>query len=92
MNETLLTFGRGVVKLLVSLFVGTGIGLLTFGIASKDIENIWYRPGPPSEFFLAVGAGLLSTGMMMVLLFFLPRLWKGPAPAARKGPAYEELP
>jgi hypothetical protein len=92
MNETLLTFGRSIVKLLISLFVGIGIGLVTFGVVVEDVENIWDRAGPPSGFFLAMGATVLSTGIMMALLFLLPMLWAAPARAAMKGPAYEELP
>jgi hypothetical protein len=36
--------------------------------------------GPPAEIFTASGAGLLATGVMMMLLFFVPRLWKGTCP------------
>jgi hypothetical protein len=90
MNETLLRFGQGVIKVLVSLLVGIGVGLLTFGITVRDIDNIWNRGGPPGEFFLATGAALLSTGFVMALLFFVPRLWKAPERAVGKVPVYEE--
>jgi hypothetical protein len=90
MNEMLVTFGRGIIKFLMSLFVGTGVGLMTFGIAVNDIDAMWTRPGPPSGFFVATGAGLLSTAIMMALLFFLPRLWNAPAQAVVKRAVYEE--
>jgi hypothetical protein len=89
MDGTLLALGRGIVKILISLFVGSGVGLLTFGITTKDIPDLWERSGPPWGFFVAMGAGLLATGAMMVLLFFLPWLWKAPD---GKGVPYSELP
>jgi hypothetical protein len=90
LRDTLLRFGRGVIKVLVSLLVGIGVGLLTFGITVRDIDSIWDRPGPPGEFFLATGAGLLSTGFVMALLFFVPRLWSAPEQAGGKVPVYDE--
>jgi hypothetical protein len=89
-SETILAFGRGCIKVAVSLFVGTGIGLVTFGLSIDDIDNVWSRPGPPSAVFVAVGTGMLSAGALMAILFFAPKLWK--ASASAKGPAYEELP
>jgi hypothetical protein len=89
MEGTMYALGRGIVKTLISLFVGGGIGLLTFGITTKDMPDLWERRGPPGGFFIALGAGMLATGAMMVLLFFLPRLSKAPA---GKGAPYSELP
>ena len=90
MDRTLQSLGRGIVKTLISLFVGGGIGLLTFGITTKDMPDLWERSGPPGGFFIALGAGMLATGAMMVLLFFLPgRFSKAPA---GKGAPYSELP
>jgi hypothetical protein len=89
-RDTLVGFGRGVIKVLISLLVGIGVGLLTFGITIRDMDNIWNKPGPPGEFFLAIGVGLLSTGFVMTLLFFLPRLWKAPERPVGKLPVYEE--
>jgi hypothetical protein len=84
MNEVFLAFGRGVVKFLISCFVGTGVGLLTFGIAVKD-NPYWYSaPAPPGGLFVGFGAGLLTTGGMMMALFFGPRVWKGPPAEAAK--------
>ena len=90
MNETLFALGRGIIKLFVSMFVGTGVGLLTFGLNARDIDTIWNRPGPPNEFFTAVGAGLLSTAIMMFLLFFVPRMFNAPVQAAVKTPVYDD--
>jgi len=76
MYELLLAFGRGVVKTSISVFVGTGVGLVTFGANVEDPEKIWHSYGPPPEMFLAVGAGMLSAGAMMLVLFLLPRAGK----------------
>jgi hypothetical protein len=89
MDETLRALGRGIVKTLMSLFVGGGVGLLTFGTTTKDVPDLWEHNGPPGAFFTALGAGMLTTGAMMVLLFFLPRLSQI---APGKGAPYSELP
>ena len=89
MQETLLALGRGIVKTLVSLFLGSGVGLLTFGVTTGDMPGILEHRGPPPGFFTAMGTGLLATGASMVLLFFLPRLWKAPQ---GKGVPYDDLP
>jgi hypothetical protein len=89
MNETLLALGRGVVKVLVSLFVGTGVGLVTFGAAIRDAGDVWrYSSSPPPGLFLAVGTGMLVTGVTMGLMFFVPRLCKKPAPT-KPAPVHE---
>lgn len=85
MNETAVALGRGVVKTIISVFVGTGVGLVTFGCCVKDTEDIWLKPGPPPAFFLAVGAGLLSAGVLMLALFFTPLMWKSPSQSLGKG-------
>jgi hypothetical protein len=89
MDGSLYALGRGIVKTLISLFVGSGIGLLTFGITTKDIPDLWERNGPPGGFFIALGAGMLATGAMMVLLFLLPKLSTAPT---GKGAPFNELP
>lgn len=88
MNETLLALGRGVVKVLVSLFVGTGVGLVTFGAAVKDVHDVWRYDGPPPGLFMAVGTGMLVTGVTMGLMFFVPRLCKKPTPT-KPAPVHE---
>jgi hypothetical protein len=89
MDGALFALGRGIVKFLISLFVGSGVGLLTFGVTTKDIPDFWQRSYPPSGLFVAVGAGLLTTAGMMVLLFFIPRHFRSPV---GKGSPYSELP
>ena len=93
MVELLGAFGRGIVKMLISLFVGGGVGLLTFGITTKDKPEIWeqFRQGPNGEFFLALGAGLLTAGGMMLIMFLLPRR-RNDLAGAEKGLPYSELP
>jgi len=83
MEDIFLSFGRGVVKFLISLFVGTGVGMLTFGILTRDRLDVWSSRQPPPELFLAIGAGLLSAAAMMLLLFFVPRLRGGQSPSGR---------
>jgi hypothetical protein len=89
MQETLLALGRGIVKTLISLFIGSGVGLLTFGVSTRDMPDLWDHRGPPPGFFTAMGAGLLATGAMMVLMFALSRPRKAPE---GKGVPDDELP
>ena len=89
MQETVLALGRGIVKTLISLFMGSGVGLLTFGIMTRDIPDFLEHRGPPPGLFTAAGAGLLATGAMMVLLFALPRPRRAPE---GKGVPFDELP
>jgi hypothetical protein len=91
MCELLLALGRGVVKVLISVFVGTGVGLLTFGLSVKDKPEVWERRDPPGEMFLAVGAGLLSTGGLMTALFYLPRSRNTRPTAPDKIPIQDDL-
>lgn len=74
MNELLVAFGRGVLKTLISFLIGTGIGLVTFGATVNGSDDLWMRHGPSPELFLAIGAGMLSTGGSMIALFFIPRI------------------
>lgn len=87
MKDVLLTLGRSIVKILISLFAGTGIGLVVFGTTVKDTPDLWLRPGPPPGIFVAVGAGMLTAGIMMLGLFFLPKAWKTATPEEAKRPA-----
>jgi hypothetical protein len=89
MENTMLALGRGLVKLIISLFVGGGVGLLTFGLTTNDVPDLWTRNYPPPGFFTALGAGLLSAAFVMTALFLLPRIF--PSNKA-KGPTYQELP
>jgi hypothetical protein len=74
MREVLFALGGGLVKILVSLFIGGGVGLLTFGAFAMGKPEIWTRREPPGEFFLGLGSGLLTTGGLMFALFMLPWL------------------
>ncbi len=80
MEGTMLALGRGLVKLMISLFVGGGVGLITFGVTTKDVPDLWTRNYPPPGFFTAIGAGLLSCAFVMAVLFIVPRFF-GPSRA-----------
>lgn len=84
MHETLIALGRGVVKVMVSFFVGTGIGLVTFGATTRDKPDIWESRNPPGEMFLSVGVGLLTTGIVMAGAFILPRIAARHLPETKK--------
>lgn len=71
MNDHLAALGRGFIKILISLFFGAGVGLVTFGASAVGQSEIWMRREPPAEMFLGVGAGLLTAGIVMFLLFFV---------------------
>jgi hypothetical protein len=64
-RETLVALGHGIVKVMVSLFVGTGVGLVTFGVMTRDRPEIWEMRNPPGEVFLSVGIGLLTAGTVL---------------------------
>ena len=85
MPEILIALGRGFVKLLVALFVGFGVGLVTVGYFSMQNQSAWdFKREPPiGELCLGIGAGLLTAGFVIVILFF--RTW-----SRRSGPS--ELP
>jgi hypothetical protein len=87
MNEVMLAMGRAVVKILISLFAGAGIGLVTFGLTVRDTPDLWLRPGPPPGFFLALGMGLLTTAILMTILFYFPRPRKDSPLVPAKGSA-----
>jgi hypothetical protein len=89
MDGPLFALGRAIIKLIISLFVGGGVGLLTFGITTNDIPDLWRRDGPPSGFFTALGAGMLSSAFVMMILFLTPRLSLSPK---GKGAPFSELP
>lgn len=75
-KELLFAIGRGFIKLLISAVVGVGVGLLLAGISMSNRRfdpQMWARE---SEVLIGVGAGLLSGGAMLVLVFLLPWLFK----------------
>jgi len=73
MREVILAFGRGLIKVLISLLIGAGAGLLTLGIAGRDKPDLWKLPGPQPEVLLGIGVGLLTAGLLMAVLFLSSR-------------------
>lgn len=73
MRDVFLAFGRGFVKVLISLLIGAGSGMLTLGIAARDKPDLWARPGTPPELLLGIGVGLLTAGALMAVLFVFTR-------------------
>jgi hypothetical protein len=65
-------FGRGLIKLLVSLLAGFGVGLLVIGNAAADNPDFWRDREPQGALLTGIGAGLLTAAGMLVLLFFIP--------------------
>ena len=81
MAETLLAIGRGIVKLLISLFVGFGVGLVVVGYFSMQRPGVWDKHEVPfGETCLGVGAGLLTAAITLSVLFFSTRARRSPPP------------
>jgi hypothetical protein len=79
-------FGRGIIKLLVSLLAGFGVGLLVIGNAARGDPDFW-RERPPGGLLEGIGAGLLTAAAMLLLLFFMPWWFrKSPGPQERREP------
>ena len=79
MEETLRAFGRGIIKVLISLFVGAGAGLMTFGIGLMRNPAMWNQREPPGEMFLGIGVGCLTAGVMLLVLFIFMGRRKPPS-------------
>ncbi len=79
MGEFWQALGRGIIKLLVSLLAGFGVGLLVIGYAARRDPDFWRGREPPGGLFEGIGAGLLTTAGMLVLLFFIPWWFRKPA-------------
>ncbi len=90
MQDVFLALGRGLIKVLISLLVGAGAGLLTLGIAGHDKPDLWQRPGPQPEVLLGVGVGLLTAGVLMAVLFLFSRRRPSEANRLSPGPGREE--
>ena len=75
MREVLLALGRGLIKVLISLLIGAGAGMLALGIAGRDKPDLWHHQqgGPSPEVLLGVGVGLLTAGGVMAILFLFSR-------------------
>jgi len=65
--------GRGFIKLLVTLFAGFGVGLLVIGWYAQGEPTFWEGRNPPGGLFVGIGAGLLTTALLLVVLFIIPR-------------------
>ena len=91
MQDVFLALGRGLIKVLISLLVGAGAGLLALGIAGRDKPNMWEpQRGPAAELFLGVGVGLLTAGVLMAVLFLFSRRRPSEANRLSPGPGREE--
>ena len=72
MNELLSKLGSGLIKLLVSVLFGVGVGLMVVGIFLARDPGWFRRPDPPGGLFLAIGAGLMTTAGLLVFFFLSP--------------------
>ncbi len=75
-SDIVVGLGRGIVKILISGLVGVGVGMLVIGIVTAGRPQIWEMRQVPGEMFIGIGAGLLSGGAMLLLLFLVPWLFK----------------
>lgn len=84
MWDVLYAFGRGLIKLMIAVFIGVGVGLVTIGaLAIKSPESWNFREPPPfGPLLLGIGAGLLTAGGVMFILIFIPWPRRGAAPSA----------
>ncbi len=82
MWEVLYAFGRGLVKFVIALFIGLGVGLVTLGGLAVSSPGAWdFRQAPPlGPLLLGIGSGLLTAGGVLFILIFIP--W----PRRRPGP------
>lgn len=88
MVEVLYALGRGIIKVLISLVIGSGAGMLTFAIAAGSEQGMWTRPEPPMELFLAIGVGLLTFGALLMAFFFIGRRREALPPARPDTPPF----
>jgi hypothetical protein len=71
MQDTIMAVGRGVVKVLVGLLIGFGVGLTIVGYFSMQNPSWDFDRDPPvGELCLGIGAGLLSSALTIATLFF----------------------
>jgi hypothetical protein len=63
-----------IVKLLIGVFGGAGVGMLVFGIGlmKEGIHDFRGYGPPPGPIFIGVGAGLLTAAALMLFLFMGP--------------------
>lgn len=77
MNDLARAFGRGIVKILISLFVGVGIAMAILGYCAKDKPQILQPGDPSSEVYLAFDIGLVTSGLVLGALFIFPKAING---------------
>jgi len=92
MGEVLFALGRGIVKVLVSLFAAAGVGFLVFGLTTRNQPNLLKQGPPPAEIFLAMGAGALTGAVVLLVLFAIPSRKSRQPPSFREDTAVREGP
>ncbi|MCS7047407.1 MAG: hypothetical protein NZO58_13700 [Gemmataceae bacterium] len=76
----LLALGRGIIKIVVSTLVGFGVAILLIGLTTAGRPEVWERRTPPGELLIGIGAGMLSGGLTLLLLFLVPWLKRSGSP------------
>src|SRR5438105_2299194 len=82
-RDLLFAFGRGLIKVLIAAVAGVGVGFLVFGATAQNRADIWRSHDPPAEMFMGIGAGLLTGGVLLLVLFALPWMFRQAAAAGR---------
>jgi hypothetical protein len=72
MPEFLFVVGRGLIKLLICLMAGFGVGLYLIGQAARDFPEFARRPEQMPAFYEGIGGGLLTCSALLILLFVIP--------------------
>jgi hypothetical protein len=78
MREFLQVLGGGLIKLIICIMTGFGVGLLWMGQTARDQPDFWRHPEQGPSFFEGIGAGLLSCAGLLVLLFVIPSWFRKP--------------
>jgi hypothetical protein len=69
----------GLVRVLISVLAGVGMGLLLVGRSEADRPHGWPRYAPPPGAFEGIGVGLLLAALLLIVLFVVPWMFR-PAP------------
>jgi hypothetical protein len=87
-GEFLLAVGRGLMKLVISILAGAGVGVLVLGLTTRGRPEIWHASVPTAELLIAIGAGSLTAAVLLLLLFGICWLRRrAPGPRDTGGPA-----
>ena len=63
--------GRGIIKFLIGLFTGAGVGLLVIEYFAHGNPDFWRTQGPPPQGVpMGVGVACLVSAVVWFLLFF----------------------